>query len=371
MASIVSRKAAPELIQRKSSASSGAANATPAAALSSGLAAMTTTRSSAVAQIHRSLKAWRAEEKAPETAAPAAPAAEEKLDDGGKDEGAKAKGGGAAEQSTANKDLAQADGKGAEGGGDAAATAGAEGKTEAPAEGGAEAAEVTEEAPEAGTKLKRKVHLDAKGDKAAKKAQKQEEIAKKKEILKAKVELAAAQAEQFQKITDLIAGFGLDALMTAAGVLAGPAGAAVVAAIKTAAGVAQDGVNIAMDAQREVQTSVLTKAIEQMGASKIKTLYNSWTSKEPKLKEMEAQVQFHAGLIRDAGIAGGPKDLAAKATKGVAEEGAKKGATFFAEKLIPFFGTALKIGEVIKAVKDVGDAKEALEKLETELTELA
>ena len=169
----------------------------------------------------------------------------------------------------------------------------------------------------------------------------------------------------------VIAGFGLDALMTAAGVLAGPAGAAVVAAIKTAAGVAQDGVNIAMDAQREVQTSVLTKAIEQMGASKIKTLYNTWTSKEPKLKEMEAQVQFHAGLIRDAGIAGGAKDLAAKATKGVAEEGAKKGATFFAEKLIPFFGTALKIGEVIKAVKDVGDAKEALEKLEAELTELA
>ena len=57
--------------------------------------------------------------------------------------------------------------------------------------------------------------------------------------------------------------------------------------------------------------------------------------------------------------------------QGVAEEGAKKGATFFAEKLIPFFGTALKIGEVIKAVKDVGDAKEALETLEKELTELA
>lgn len=366
MSSLLRRKAEPEIISRKSTSGAGASKAGPAAA-SPAIAAFAS-RSSAVQQIHRSLKAWRDEDKGPAAKpaeADADKSSDEKVDDGAKD--AKSAGG-SGEQTNANKNLAQdsgteakADSAGSAPSAEAAPAAAPEG---AASEGAAsEGGEVKEEAPAVGTKLK----VLAKAKTPEEKKKKEEEIAKKRELCKQKVALAAAQAEQYQKIGDFVAGFGLDALMALAGTVAGPAGAALVNAIKAAVGYAQDGVNIALDAKRDVQADVLTKAIETMSSRQIKLLTNKWTNVEPTLATMETTIQPHVDLIRNAGVGGGAQAHAGSAAKGVAEEAGKKVATGFLEKWIPFVGTALKIGELIQSVREVATIREEIEKLEEEL----
>lgn len=370
MSSLLRRKAEPELISRKATSSSSAslAGSGGASPHSPAIAAFAS-RSSAVQQIHRSLKAWRDEDKEPAAKpAEADKASDEKVDDGAKD--AKSAGGGG-EQTNANKNLAQDDGgkqegaEGTEAKADSAGSApGAEAAPAAAPEGAAsEGEEVKEEAPAVGTKLK----VLAKAKTPEEKKKKEEEIAKKRELCKQKVALAAAQAEQYQKIGDFVAGFGLDALMALAGTVAGPAGAALVNAIKAAVGYAQDGVNIALDAKREVQADVLTKAIETMSSRQIKLLTNKWTNVEPTLAAMEGTIQPHVDLIRNAGVAGGAVDHAQSAGKGAAQEAGKKVATGFLEKWVPFVGTALKIVELIQSVNAVAAAREEIEKLEEEL----
>lgn len=374
MSSLLRRKAEPELISRKATSGTGASMAgSGGASPHSPAIAAFASRSSAVQQIHRSLKAWRDEDKAPAAQpAEADKSSDEKVDDGAKD--AKSAGGGG-EQTNANKNVAQDDGAkqaGAEGteakadssAGSAPASEGAAAAEGAAAEGAAPAGdEVKEEAPAVGTKLK----VLAKAKSPEEKRKKEEEIAKKRELCKQKVALAAAQAEQYQKIGDFVAGFGLDALMALAGTVAGPAGAALVNAIKAAVGYAQDGVNIALDAKRDVQADVLTKAIETMSSRQIKLLTNKWTNVEPTLATMETTIQPHVDLIRNAGVGGGAQAHAGSAAKGVAEEAGKKVATGFLEKWIPFVGTALKIGELVQSVREVANIREEIEKLEEEL----
>ena len=379
------RKAEPEIIARKASASgatakSGASSAAATAltGAASGLAsnaAQIASRSTAVAQIHRSLKAWRSEdEKAAEpTDAGAAKAGDDKGSEEKLDEPA-GKAAGGAEGSGAGKAAAMDDGGKEAGAAEGAATEGS--AAAAPgAEGASESSEVKEEAPSVGAKLK----VLAKPKSAEDKKKKEEEIAKKKELLTKKVELASAQGDQTTKLKDLAAGIGIEALAAAALLVPPPAGPAIAAAIKGLGAVASPVITIALDAQREVQADVLTKAISTMGAASVKKLANKWANVEPKIQSMEADIAFHVKLIKDAGVGGTGKDKAAAGAKGVAGEavkqGIEKGAEAAAEtavgsfmaKWVPFVGTAIKLAEIAKVTSEISTLREEIEKIEAEL----
>lgn len=365
MSSLLRRKAEPELISRKASSGSSAAKAGPASA-SPAIAAFAS-RSSAVQQIHRSLKAWRDEDKGPAAKpAEADKSSDEKVDDGAKDAKSAAGGG---EQTNANKNLAQDDGakqagaEGTEAKADSAGSApGAEAAPAAAPEAAAsEGEEVKEEAPGVGTKLK--VLAKRKDLSPAKQKEKEEEQKKQKELCLAKVELAKSKATQMQQAIDLVAGLGVDALLT----LAGPAAPVLMPIVKTAVGIVQDGTCITLDAKRDFQANVISMAINTMSSRQIRTLANNWTKVEPSLADAEARLKPQLELLKTAGLTDATKPMVGGITKGVAVEGGKKVAESLAEKWIPFVGTLMKVGELIATVKEIGDLREKIEELEKEL----
>ena len=351
------RKAEPEIIARKATTAFRATGAgSSAAGLPAGNVGTTMApfaqRSSAFAQIHRSLKAWRSEDEKTGAEAPdagAEKASDEKLEEpAAKSEGKDS----AATNKSGAMDAGGADAKGGK-------AEGAESTGAAPA--GEGQSEVKEEAPSVGTKLK--VLAKRKDLSAAKIKEKEEEKAKQKELCLAKVELAKAKAEQTQKAVDLVAGLGVDGLIT----LAGPAAPLIMPIIKGVAGVVQDGTNIVLDAKRDFQAHVLTMAINTMSARQIKNLANNWTKVEPSLKEIETRLNPQVEQLKTAGLASGAAPVGLGIAKGTAVEGGKKVAEHVLEKWVPFVGTIMKIGELIATVNEVASLREKIEQLEEEL----
>lgn len=346
------RKPNETVIARKPTAASSPAGAmaSSAATAASTIAPFVSARSSAAAQLHRSLKAWRSEadEKS----------AGEDADAAKDDAGDKAKPAGG-DEAAAGDDKAAKQGA-LEGGGEAKGEK-PEGGSSSAAGGEEPAAKPQEEAPAIGTKLK--VLTKRKDLTPAQVKEKEEKLAKQKELCLSKVELAAKTAEQTQKIVDLVAGLGVDALLT----LAGPAAPVLTPIIKSVVGVAKDGTNLALDTQREVKADVISKAINTMSDRQIRMLANNWTKVEPTLKECEARVQPQLELLKSAGLNAKPTDYALAGGKGALSEGAKKAAEGFIEKWIPFIGTIRSIGELIGVVNEIATLRETIQQLEEDL----
>jgi hypothetical protein len=263
--------------------------------------------------------------------------------------------------------------------------------------------EPVEAAPEVGTKIHRAPAADAKA-----KDPKQSELDKKKQLLKKRVELAAKDAEVVQNAVKIVTSAVTDAVSLITGPLAGLAAQGV---IKNIMSILQSGANLAVTVQRDMQASVMNKAIENMSPEQIDAKIAAWNKDEPTFSEMKGQIDTFIAEANDevslvdqdieyekakkSGAMTGAKEgtknkvlnaggklatvastgkaiyTVAKTAAGVAgKEAVKTGVLGFLKKVmdaVPVLGTAISIGVCVKSCVDAAKLRSEVESLEKDL----